>query len=588
MNATSIIPYPDLGEMANASQCVVIARVEENFDWEDGTSIRFRSRLVVEESVKGNLQTGETFFMQKLSARGADWQLHITGDAQLEASKSYLLFLESKEDYWRPILLAYGVFENFTKDGEEYLVPVPEGLDIATFARPDGKEIEPLAVYARQTLASALQRVTSHAITWQELKVNRIPLGEFRASLQMRAPPSHCAFLGAGGGVSGTRWLDFPGTALPVRYASAGDPSCSPATLAHTRIGEGITDITTHYAGANVTNNGTFSGFTPNCTDGSAVGGNFTSWVNTNLGGNRHLVIQFNDPCNEMSFNTGTCSGTLAYGGEYSFTPTHTYDGLTWYKAAYGFVVVNNDVGSCMNSCGTNYKIMVTHEMTHALGLDHITGTGTANMNPLCCVNITSLDEDCVDYLYAPSLPVELASFKGVKNDKGIELSWVTISESENAFFTVERSSDGTDFREVAKIGGGGTSLTSQRYTWLDAQFQPGVNYYRLSQTDFNGTSETFSHIVAVEVTSQEQQLRLYKSPFSQTVYVADIFLGTPTQTRLDVYDLTGKAVFQKNVYLTAGWNTLPLDFSGFQSGWYVLQVNAGSQVWVEKLAVKN
>jgi hypothetical protein len=93
-------------------------------------------------------------------------------------------------------------------------------------------------------------------------------------------------------------------------------------------------------------------------------------------------------------------------------------------------------------------------------------------------------------------LPVELYSFDvELKDQRPNRLYWSTRSEHNNDFFTLERSVDGEYWELIATIQGAGTSLTPLDYEYYDADFAFGTNYYRLTQTDFDGKSETFDVI---------------------------------------------------------------------------------------------
>jgi hypothetical protein len=49
-------------------------------------------------------------------------------------------------------------------------------------------------------------------------------------------------------------------------------------------------------------------------------------------------------------------------------------------------------------------------------------------------------------------LPIELAYFNAFKNDNGIELEWRTDMESNNAYFIVQKSENGSGFYDIARI----------------------------------------------------------------------------------------------------------------------------------------
>ncbi|MGV3631990.1 MAG: hypothetical protein ACO1O6_12340 [Bacteroidota bacterium] len=95
-------------------------------------------------------------------------------------------------------------------------------------------------------------------------------------------------------------------------------------------------------------------------------------------------------------------------------------------------------------------------------------------------------------------LPLELKDFSGINLKPVNLLSWSTLSERDNDYFTLERmSEDEQEWKTVAKIKGQGTTSTESKYEYSDAEFDPfAVNYYKLSQTDYNGNSEVLKTIV--------------------------------------------------------------------------------------------
>ncbi len=95
-------------------------------------------------------------------------------------------------------------------------------------------------------------------------------------------------------------------------------------------------------------------------------------------------------------------------------------------------------------------------------------------------------------------LPVELVAFQAEPKNEAVQLRWTTASEHNNDHFTVERSADGDDFAPIARLSGAGNSQVPTDYSYEDASPLDRVTYYRIRQTDFDGTT-AFSQVVAVE-----------------------------------------------------------------------------------------
>ena len=120
------------------------------------------------------------------------------------------------------------------------------------------------------------------------------------------------------------------------------------------------------------------------------------------------------------------------------------------------------------------------------------TNTTVANLSPTTvCPSVAS---PCFSILQA-ELPVELFVFEGKCNDLANELFWQTSSEYNNAFFLLERAGVDGQFEIIEKIPGSLNSSVPLTYYYFDENPKLGLNYYRLSQEDVDGRSESFEPI---------------------------------------------------------------------------------------------
>jgi hypothetical protein len=95
-------------------------------------------------------------------------------------------------------------------------------------------------------------------------------------------------------------------------------------------------------------------------------------------------------------------------------------------------------------------------------------------------------------------LPIQLIEFAASENNSFINISWATAAEFNNAYFTVERSANGLNWEELKIVNSHGNSSTVQHYETKDEKPISGISYYRLKQTDFNG-SYSYSGIVLID-----------------------------------------------------------------------------------------
>jgi hypothetical protein len=91
--------------------------------------------------------------------------------------------------------------------------------------------------------------------------------------------------------------------------------------------------------------------------------------------------------------------------------------------------------------------------------------------------------------------PIQLIYFNAEMNDEHeVDLTWAIAVEINNDFFTVESTTDGITYRTIAIVDGYGSSSQQHNYSAVDIHPTIGVSYYRLKQTDLNGSS-TYSDI---------------------------------------------------------------------------------------------
>ena len=109
----------------------------------------------------------------------------------------------------------------------------------------------------------------------------------------------------------------------------------------------------------------------------------------------------------------------------------------------------------------------------------------------------------CVNY---NTLPIDLEYFRARnKIDDRISIEWKTSQEINNDFFTIEHSDNLVDWTQIAKINGTNSQSGGSKYSIIHRQTNGGDMYYRLTQTDTDGTRTIFdSNIVVAKVDTKE------------------------------------------------------------------------------------
>lgn len=171
-------------------------------------------------------------------------------------------------------------------------------------------------------------------------------------------------------------------------------------------------------------------------------------------------------------------------------------------------------------------------------------------------------------------LPVELLYFKATYNGAGVELGWATASEKNNSHFTVERSHNGLDFEELLQVNSSAEAPGKTGYQEEDRQPLAGISYYRLKQTDQDGT-EAYSPIEAVEI-HPPNAVSIFPNPSSTGIVTVEAGRGA----HICVFNSLGQAVLEK--YITD--RSLEIDLSESGKGIYTIIVNRAGQITAHKV----
>lgn len=197
--------------------------------------------------------------------------------------------------------------------------------------------------------------------------------------------------------------------------------------------------------------------------------------------------------------------------------------------------------------------------------------TTTANGNPGCSNNSVPCTVPAGSAAGATNngiitgstgpLPVELLGFQAKFNrNLEVELYWATASEINSDYFTVERSANGYEWSSILFRKAAGNSNQVIQYNDVDRHPLEAISYYRLQQTDYDGTYST-SHVVAIQneglLSSHEPAFNVYPNPFDGKIFGIDLS-GYTGEILIELTDLSGRVVFtsthvidQNNVTLT-------------------------------------
>lgn len=213
-------------------------------------------------------------------------------------------------------------------------------------------------------------------------------------------------------------------------------------------------------------------------------------------------------------------------------------------------------------------------------------GTGGCNNSSTPCnsqaANGSGSNGGGIFQVFSGPLPIELLSFQAIPVSARVDLSWATASETSNAFFTVERSADAVMWESVTHLPGAGTSLQPLQYRTSDERPLPGLSYYRLRQTDLDGTTSVHP-MVPVRFRTDTDALVAFPNPAANSVTLVHGEVGP--DVALFVVDAAGRAL---QLPVVLGGLQQVLDVRQLPAGQYMAVLQDGSSIRRTRFVVQH
>lgn len=198
-------------------------------------------------------------------------------------------------------------------------------------------------------------------------------------------------------------------------------------------------------------------------------------------------------------------------------------------------------------------------------------------------------------YLYATinyfsPLPVTFQSFDAREQENGsISIEWETIASSNILGYSVERSYEDGEYREIAFI----SSPTwkegeMEHFECTDTEaFESGTYYYRLRVVEINGSIQYGDPIhVEIKLPEKFSLFQNYPNPFNGDTRIA-FSLPEEMAVNLKIYDVCGRLVATViSGKLNAGNHIVHVSSEGLSSGIYFYRLAGGTFNKIMKMSV--
>ncbi len=161
----------------------------------------------------------------------------------------------------------------------------------------------------------------------------------------------------------------------------------------------------------------------------------------------------------------------------------------------------------------------------------------------------------------------------------GNYVEWGTITEIDVANFTIEKSTDGRQFTELATLSAAGFSMVDKNYHFLDLAAQVGRTFYRLREVAEDGTSSHTLPVVLEKKTENNVQIFGLSNTQVKDVFklTADVFVSANLDCSLS--DVAGKVKQNWTYKAFNGLNTIEANLENLPPGLYHFTVKLGQEV---------
>lgn len=284
-----------------------------------------------------------------------------------------------------------------------------------------------------------------------------------------------------------------------------------------------------------------------------------------------------NDADGKRDFTTSVAPAQVISGSTYTLTATFSVNSsvgaMAWLdfnddgifqtteafnlgtRTSSGDLSVNIPIPATASVSSTRLRIMNRKNNVNAAP-----GAGDA------CHSMSSYRGQMKDYTVnigaGSALPVELKTFLIHDQKEKVSLQWITETERDNDFFTIQRSSDGMSWTTVADVKSAGNSAEEQFYVLEDFSPVYGISYYQILQQDKNGEVRLLDR---KSISRQFDETTVFPNPCGNVVTITNL----EKQTEVVVYDLFGEE--QQHIMVTDKRLELRLDLSDLKSGLYVV-----------------
>lgn len=184
-------------------------------------------------------------------------------------------------------------------------------------------------------------------------------------------------------------------------------------------------------------------------------------------------------------------------------------------------------------------------------------------------------------------LPVTWSDVSAKVANGSVLVEWSTYSEINNDYFEVEHSLDNENYNAIGRVEGSGISNIFQEYSFTHRNPLLGVNYYRIKQVDFDGTSDHSKVVAAFWGSDMENALRIEYIFADATQQTAVICYLPERQFDVEIFDISGNLIYTTQQTADGYFTTIDFSNAALKQGMYIITVRGLSETAQQKFILR-
>lgn len=203
---------------------------------------------------------------------------------------------------------------------------------------------------------------------------------------------------------------------------------------------------------------------------------------------------------------------------------------------------------------GSNIIVGASNEDEDAAGLTTITSSGSA-------------------YFFGniSALPLSWGSFTTEKQQNKALLQWATFQEQNTRYFTIQHSTDGSNWISLGIVNAAGISSSIKQYSYIHTAPVSGKNFYRLLQTDLDGKI-SYSDVRLLNWAAANK-LIIYPNPVSNGL----LQLQMAQAGELQIFSAAGQLLLSKKIEQ----GSQAVDIHHLSAGYYIIRLGDNNSSFI-------